>query len=480
MVKTQDYLRDVVIIMFAQKRIILGIFFVIALGTILIAFFWPPTYKVEGSVLIRGKKLEKSPEALEDAEIKMIGISEKDLISEERIITSQNVVIAAIKNLKNKGLAFKDTPLEGPVFKEVVDSLQNRLSTSVLEDSNIIIITLEGKDPEELLVVLTEIMDRYLWQRSQIFNPDQAVSFYKRQADKFDEDLVGYEHQLIELAQKYQSPDPAKEIENNLYLKRDLEQQLDRVRTLWIEKQLAVKHLNNAVTGEELQFFSSIQVPSIASLGEKLQNLYVEQGNIRRVYTDDTDKVQSIDRQIAETYTKLKGEVSGYAEMLTNEANILQDQITTIEKRIRELSITNLRLHTYQVEKQRIDRQIELFKGSYETFAKRLEEARINTSTDAGTLFSIRILSLPFFDGEAVFPNKRTFLPVGIVVGLLTACSLGFLAEYFDHTFKRPEDSQKYAGIPNLFSISHWDDSSGRIIRDDTSLGSCRIFDTRG
>ena len=457
MVKTQDYLRDVVIILFAQKRIILFTFLLIALATILIAFFWPPTYEVEGSILIKGKKLEKSPEALEDAEIKMIEISEKDLISEERIITSHDVVRETIKRLKEKGLAYTDTPLEGEAFKQAVDCLQHKLSTRVVEDSNIIIITLKGADPKRMLIVLTEVMDSYIRQRSQIFNPDQAVSFYQRQADKFDADLVNYEQQLIDLAEKYQSPDPGKEIENNLYLKRDLERELDRVRNLWIEKQLAVKHLNQALAGKQVQFFSSIQVPSIANLGEKLQELYVERGTIRRVYRADTDKVLAIDRQINDTYAKLKGEVAGYARMLNNEAQIVHDQLTSLENRIRELSMTNIRLHAYQVEKRRIDRQIELFNTSYETFAKRLEEARINTSTDAGTLFSIRIMSKPFFDGETLFPNKRTFLPVGVIVGLLTACSLGFLAEYFDHTFKRPEDSQKYAGIPNLFSITRWD-----------------------
>ena len=164
--------------------------------------------------------------------------------------------------------------------------------------------------------------------------------------------------------------------------------------------------------------------------------------------------MQAIDRQISNTYAKLKGEVFGYAKMLTNEVKIMRDQIKSLEARIYELSRTNIMLHAYQVEKQRIVRQIDLVNNSYETFTQRLEEARIKSSTDAGTLFSIRILSKPFFDGKVVFPSKRTFLPIGVMIGFLTACSLGFLAEYFDHTFKRPEDSQKYAGIPTLFSIA--------------------------
>jgi len=39
-----------------------------------------------------------------------------------------------------------------------------------------------------------------------------------------------------------------------------------------------------------------------------------------------------------------------------------------------------------------------------------------------------------------------------LLVGLLLGCSLGFVREYFDHTFKKPSDVMAYAGLPVIIS----------------------------
>jgi capsular polysaccharide biosynthesis protein len=52
-----------------------------------------------------------------------------------------------------------------------------------------------------------------------------------------------------------------------------------------------------------------------------------------------------------------------------------------------------------------------------------------------------------------VFPNKKTFIPIGFIVGILLGFTIGFLREFFDHTFKRPEDVDNYLGLPTILSI---------------------------
>lgn len=457
LIKTEDYVREVVTIFFAQKRLITTTFLLFVAVTMAVAFFWPPTYAVEGSILVKGRKLEKSPEALEDTELKMLELDEKDIASEMQIIGSHDVIGKTVAALRDKGAAFENVELTEDRLKRVIAQIQGRLSTKVKADSNVIVVSLADKDPGHALTVLNELMHQYLNHRSSVFNPGQTVQFYEDQLAKFDESLKTKEKEQIELARIYSSPNPAQEIDNNLLLKKQLEQQLDDVRTRWIEKEMYVEHLQQALESQELQFFSSIQNQSIALLGEKLQNLVIERGNVLRVYHPESEVVQAMNEQVASTYASLKSEVAAYAETQLNEADILGDQISTLENRLRELSARNIELHTYLIEKQRIQREIDLLQHSFDIFFKRLEEARINTGTLAGSLFSISILSKPFFSGEAVFPRKRTFIPVGLFVGFLTACSLGFLVEYFDHTFKRPEDSAKFVGVPAIFSVPRFE-----------------------
>jgi capsular polysaccharide biosynthesis protein len=39
---------------------------------------------------------------------------------------------------------------------------------------------------------------------------------------------------------------------------------------------------------------------------------------------------------------------------------------------------------------------------------------------------------------------------------MVLGCGLGFLREYLDHTFKRPEDIVRFAELPVLFSLEKW------------------------
>lgn len=457
MIKTEDYLRDIVTTFFAQKRIILPTAAAILAFAVFVAFFWPPTYAAQGAILVKGKKLEKSPEALERTEIKMFEITKRDLISETNIISSHDVVLQTIAALRGEGKPYRGEPDDPENNLKLIQDLQNRLTTEIVTDSNVIDLTLADKDPERAVTVLDELMRQYIVHRSAVLNPDQAVTFYEQQVDKFDQGLKEMEDQLMGLAQRFQSPDPAKEIENNLVLKKDLEQQLDLVRSQLIEKELYLEYLQDAVDSKKVRFFSSIANPSINFLSEKLQGLVLERGNVLRVYHQDSEKVRAMDQQITATFASLRAEVESYADNVRNEARILEDKAASLEGRLRSMAARNIQLHAFLVQSRRIERELELRKGSYETFAKRLEETRINTSSDANALFAISVISAPHFTGEPVFPKKRTVIPLGLLVGLITGLSLGYLKEYFDHTFKKPEDAAKFAGLPTLFSIPSWE-----------------------
>ncbi|NJB67644.1 uncharacterized protein involved in exopolysaccharide biosynthesis [Desulfobaculum xiamenense] len=455
-IKTEDYIREVVTIFFAQKRIIQRTFLIIAVFAVAVALFWPPTYAVRGEILIKGKKLEKSPETLENTQIRMFELTRQDLASEIEIVESNDVIENTIRLLREKQLLYTDVDLTADTMPALVKNIRSRLEASIKQDSHIIETTFTSRDPNEAHVVLRHLLIEYVNWRNSVFNPGQAVTFYETQVERFSQALRKNEDALIALAEQYMSPDPAKEIDNNLAIKKDLEQSLDRERTEWTKKELYVDFLEDALDSPDMRLFSSIDNQSITLLGEKLQSLVIERGNILRVYHESSDRVRGVDEQIAKTYETLRSEVAAYAETMRNEADILGDTIAAMETRLRDLSARNVELHTYLVESQRIHREIDLIRHSYETFSKRLEEARIQTSSDANALFSISIISWPFVSWEPVFPQPRLIIPLGLFVAMLTGLSLGFLREYFDHTFKKPEDGPKFAGLTTLFTIPRW------------------------
>jgi len=457
MMKTEDYKRELVFIFFAQKKVIVWTTALIFVLSVLIAFLWPPTYGAYGSILVRGKKIEKSPELLEKEELRPFPVTKEDLSSEVEILTSPDTIEKTIKYLYDNNLYYKKKKWTKISLNEEVYNIKNSLKTELIPASNVIEITYYHKNPNDASTILRVLMDQYMIYRMNIYNPDKAELFFAQQADNFHKGLETMENELMDLVKKNKVSDPLKEIENNILIKKDLEQQLNILKNDSTEKILYIEHLEKELNKKDIQFFSFIEnnpINSANGLSPKLQTLVVERGNILRTYSPSSEKVKSIDKQINETYASLKSEVIAYKENQLNQLHIVNEKIRNIENTLDSINARNVELQKQLILSQRIARESNLLGFSYDTFSKRREEAKINTSVNATNFSShISILSKAFPSDGPVFPKRKVVIPLGLLVGFITGCSLGFLREYFDHTFKNPSDVYNYAGLSLIFSI---------------------------
>ena len=146
-------------------------------------------------------------------------------------------------------------------------------------------------------------------------------------------------------------------------------------------------------------------------------------------------------------------------------------------------AIGDLQKETNEIQAKRLSadsafRQAQLISHSLDTFAKRAEEAKINDSIARNRLAGdVSILNRATGTAELMFPRAGVTLLLGLIVALITGLSVGFLAEFFDHTVRRPEDVQKSTGLPVLCSFplldcGRCDDgTTGKITR--MSAASC-------
>lgn len=465
MIKTENYIRELYFILFRQWKIIIGttiLFFVIAF---LIAFLWPPTYSASGSVLLKGRKMEKSPEAIERLELRPSGLRREDLQSEVEIMISPDVIERTVKYLQGKNLYRKDIKVINEVY-----SIQKNLSTKIIPISNIIEITFLSKNRTDAVNVLNTLMEQYINSRLQIYSPSEAEKFYSEQADMFRDELYKKEKDMVGIIEGSMVADPQKEIDSNLLLKQALEQQLSFVKNEAIDRRLTIQHLDNAVKekdpqmfslkyldnalkGKDFHLFSFIETLPFVNFNSKLQELYIERGKVLRSYNENSDKVKLIDKQIRETISRLKSEVNAYKENQVKLLRIAEDKIRNIEDKLEKITARNVELKKALVDIQRVEREVKLSESSYDAFAKRREESKADRAGTATTLATISVVSRAFPSEGPVFPKKDIVIPFGLLAGFITGCSFGFLREFFDHTFKKPSDVYNYAGLPVIFSI---------------------------
>ena len=415
MPRTENYLRELYSIFFAQKRTIFWVTLLIFVCSILIAFFWPPTYSATGTFLVRGKKVVTSPGTLEAVQKPVFPVQKEDLFSEVQVLTSNDVIEKTVKELKkkNKNLYPASSNLTREIYK-----IKKRIKTEVLPASNVIKISFYSKKPKESVTVLETLMDQYIDYRLEIANPSQAQSFFARQAEKFKKGLEAKEDELIKLVRDTGVPEPLKEIANNLRIKEALEKQLNILMSDFIGKKRLVTHLSKEVAKNKVQYFSFIEgSKTITELGLSLQKLVIEYGKVLRTYLPGSERAEAIEQQIKKTFQSLRAEAKAYNDEQFSQLLAAKDKIENLEKRIKALDDRNVMLQNQSIYQQRIEREIKLLQFSYETFSKRREEAGVNRAVQE-TNFStnVSVLSKAFPSDGPVFPKKRIVIPLGLLV----------------------------------------------------------------
>lgn len=455
MIRSEDYLREFVQIIFAQKKVIILTTLIFTAAGLAIYQFAPRTFAADGTILVQGNRILADRATLENVQNRVQTISTAELNAENTMLTSKDVIESAIKSMAAKDVYFKDSDVEGENLKTNVAAVQSSFITQVEPNTSVIVAEYRDADPQRAVTILDHLFAEYVQFTHGIASISGAKGFFGDTADEFATELKQKEEELVDLAKKSQTADPVQEIESNLQIKRNLEQQLDMVRNDWIEKDLFVKHLREVLASPEVQFYSFIENESIRLLGEKVQTLVLERGQLLRIYSESSDKVQRVDEHIKTAYAALKAEVMDFTANQENQLNILRDQIESLEVRLEEINSRNLQLQETVIANQQVMREADLLKLSYDTFARRREEARVSGGEN-NPLVSVRVLTQPYTSGMPISPTFSVVY-LGLAVGLIFGFALAFLREFFDHTFKKPEDVAKYTDLPTIMSIPNWE-----------------------
>jgi uncharacterized protein involved in exopolysaccharide biosynthesis len=442
----ENYLRELLLIYFSRQRLILTIATIILVAAISFAFLAKPLYSAQGTILVRSAETQRSPEVLEETELRVFKITEEDLRSEIELLRSVSVIQAAIARLITESYPNADQ----------LDwlKIQKMLDTEMAPDSRVINIELKWNDANQAIVILDAIMDEYIIRRSEISYPEGSRDFFASQLDRFNRQVDQTERQLADLAKETRTPDPIKEIEYNLLSKQNLEQRLDTLLAEEAGLQEQIKYLDQVLASDEVSHFAFLRNETITDMASRLVDLQIERGKTARHYADDAKMVAVIDKQIRETANQMRREVEDYRRKIESDLASNVEQQSTLHSRIEAIVERNLKLYSQSLTTAKLNREAGLIEQSIATFFKRNEEAEINSQRDSvASQFYVTIINRAYTTGVPVFPNRPIIIVIGILAGLITGFSIGFIIEFFDHSFKTPRDVEQYSGLPLLFSV---------------------------
>lgn len=452
--RTQDYIREFVTIFFSRLKTIVATFLLVTISVVLFCFLWPKNYEANCSIILKGSISLKNPESIEEIQTDIAAVTETDLYSEMEIITANVVLERTVNNyLQQKNLTVSQNPLSNMTFEQLKNNIRAAVSTTVSPRTNIIWVKLKWENPDDAKLILGILVDNYLKYRSEIYNPREAEVFFKKQLDRFKSALDEKENELLSLIESVDTPNPNSRIAGNMQDERSFGRVYLDFKQKYMEKKFQINLIENDLKSNKMVFFTYVKNDPIADYAKQIQDLIVARNKTLEIFHPNSSKVKRIDERIQELYGMFKQEMGQYLRAEKATLNGIEKNMKMYEDRISTIAQENMRLNKAMAKQKVLNREIKVLEDSYETFTKRLEEARISNNYNTNKLFSVTVLEKPESSQVPTFPNKRKLIPLGVIAGILLGITVGFLLDFFDHSIKRPEDVSTGSKTKYVFSI---------------------------
>ena len=452
MKKTNDYLRNFVTIFFVQKTTIFAVAVTIIAGSFLFALLYPPIYAATCSVILKGSISLKNPESIEEMPTDISKMKETDIYSEIEIIKANVVAENTVDDLVKRGELFDGFPTEedrrvavGKVMEAVLPTINPRTDTINIQAT--------WNNPEKAKILLETVVEQYFNYRSEIFKPREAEAFFAEQLKNFSNELEEKEYELMQLTKTSKTPDSLMKIRNNMTNVNDLERQLLALKQEYFDQKYRVALMEKDLKSDETTYFSYLGDPQINDMSGMVMEIVRQRNIAARTFHPKSKKIQNYNKQIAAAFSSFKDEVGKYIVSEKVKLDNITKKIEFIEGKINQIRTENMDLYESSTRGKMLARQISVLEDSYTTFTKRLEEAKISNNYKTNNLFTVSLLTRPEALRSPVFPNKKRVMLLGLLGGILCGIAAGFTMEFFNHTFKTPEDVENNTDMLYIFSI---------------------------
>ena len=466
----EDWKRELCEVFYARIGIILLTTAVIFAGAILVTLFVAPTYSISGSVVVRAKRPQISPDLLESTDVRIQTVAKEDLLTEAAILGSNDLVRLTIDRMRAEG---KEVPLNSGGITSRLSSFLSLLSrakldkanqevlkvkrnlhTNILAASNVVEVSMEGRDPEVCTKFVSTLLDEYMKYRAGVYNPGAETVFFSDRAKHYRDQLEQVEKRLADAATTASMTLVDREMTNNLDLKKELTGQLSLLKRQYSEKERETSPLTKAVNSNDVKYFAFLDNETVRLLSTELVRLEAARAQALSEFLPNSDKIRKMDANIRAVYNPLRAEVQSILDSKKSELAGLDDSIQQLEKQIANLDGRNLSLQQHITKYNGDMREADLLKTSYETFSKRSEESAINNAiTKANLSGDVSVLSKPESSIELVFPRPLLTPLLGLLAGIFASFGLALTSEYMDHRIRRPADVTRHLGLPVIGSI---------------------------
>lgn len=451
-------------------RLRLWLILAIAVGTVLTTYialqFIDDQYESTARLLVKlGRENVELPVTVEKGGLLSTGVRREEINSEIQLISSRPLIEATLDRIGLEAFKLEPPPPQTWFLKakRVVRNIAKAARAQVKEALIALNLRPHLTEREETLVMLTRALAVEREKDSDVISvsvklvsPDLAVkvadtlvSIYldrrldvrrdRGMSEFFDERLGALRQQLRLLDANKQQ---LRESRNVSGVDEERNLLLNRLQTLYAEiaiDQRELRMLGNtpAIAAAATPTAAGLSsYPNLEQLRGKITELRLRRTELLQRYTDNSESVQRVDREVAQIESTLQAALS--AQLRERQA-VAQ----SIERRLSTLNNSEVALEV--IERDRL-----VLAQNYQNYAKKREEAQVSEALDLRRVSNVAVLSPALRPIEPVGTRKVLLFALALPFGLLAGIGLAMWLEYTNQCIRDEQDLPPSARVVYL------------------------------
>jgi len=470
-------LRDVLVVFFKHKAMLLIVFLAIFVPITVRAFLLLPVYEATSTFLIKfGREYLYRPEIGEAKAMLQANYSlmqEAFIHSELEILNSRDLKEKVIASVGIENLFPSQHPSLASyqeLMDEAVRRFENQLKIEAVKKSNVLRVAFQHTNPDMAAQAVNGLIELFKDKRLGVFKDPHASAFLQTQVDAYRQQLEESERRLQDFLQLYPNSSHVQQRSLLLTSREGANTVLKTTQSRIVELEAKLAALQG-----QLRFIAE-NIPlstepgaTIETAKSNLLTLRLREQELLNKYKSDHVHVLSIRKEIQEAEAFLREASKGSRvivgknvlhqdlkrEMIQTEAElraqeaklpILVQQLAQVDTELEALAAREIELNELQREQARSE-------NNYQLYITKLEETRLVDEMDRQKIVNISVVQPAVVPVEPVKPRKRLHIAFGALLGSFAAVSLVFFCEYIGQGLSTPESAERRLGLSVLATV---------------------------
>jgi uncharacterized protein involved in exopolysaccharide biosynthesis len=459
--------RELLSILFKEKRKLIGVFAVLSALAIGYSFTLAPYYEATTRLLVKsGREFQTRSDPSQPVVAVPSSTKQEIVNSEIQILTSRDLVEAVINKI---GLG-RLYPNAGSV-DAAIRSFGADFKASPVEQADVIAASYRNPNHDVAVEALNMLVQLYQHKHAEMF-ADPRYKFLEQQTRQYEDQLAAAVKQETGVRSTKALFDVDAQRAKLLEERAATAAILEQLKSQSIDAHRRIEFLNGRLkTTPPLITGGVSQADVVDQAKARLLDLQVKQQQLRERYVDEVKPLQDAQAEMA----KLKDFVSrsdpmnrkewsqrnsAYDDMVVAlnralaDAAPLDQQIALRQKQAQEIDARLRDLETGAAAIGDLDRERRTLEELVHTYRTRYEEARMNEDLDRERVVSVSVIQRPDAPLKPAGPHHLPFALAGILIGLVGASGLLVYLLVFRETLITVESVERIIGLPVVASVA--------------------------